>query len=242
MQREYHKWHSPSLGREMELLVFGHSGARVIVFPTRDGRFYDFENWRMIEAVKEKIEMGNLQFYCVDSNDRDSLYADWMAPADRMKRHLAFERYVLDEVIPFSRHRNGVPFVVACGCSLGAYHAMNIGLKNPQTFGKIVALSGRYDLTTPMGSFRDLFDGYYDDLIYFNTPSHYIPLVTDQPLLTRLRLVQIVFAVGIEDTFYENNVAFSEILTAQGIPHDFHVSEGEAHRPRYWRPMLQAYL
>ena len=38
-------------------------------------------------------------------------------------------------------------------------HAMNIGLKHPETFGKIVALSGRYDLTTPMGAFRDRFLG-----------------------------------------------------------------------------------
>ncbi len=41
MRRQYHKWFSPSLGREMELLVFGHAGAKVMVFPTREGRFYD---------------------------------------------------------------------------------------------------------------------------------------------------------------------------------------------------------
>jgi esterase/lipase superfamily enzyme len=45
VKREYHKWFSPSLGRDMELLVFGHTGARVLVFPTREGRFYDYENW-----------------------------------------------------------------------------------------------------------------------------------------------------------------------------------------------------
>jgi len=28
MNREYRSWYSPRLNREMELLVFGHSGAR----------------------------------------------------------------------------------------------------------------------------------------------------------------------------------------------------------------------
>ena len=51
IQREYRKWHSSCLNREMELLVFGHAGARVLVLPARMGRFYDYENWRMVEAL-----------------------------------------------------------------------------------------------------------------------------------------------------------------------------------------------
>ena len=26
MNREYHRWYSPSLGRDMEMLIFGHAG------------------------------------------------------------------------------------------------------------------------------------------------------------------------------------------------------------------------
>ncbi|GAB4463180.1 MAG: esterase family protein [Armatimonadaceae bacterium] len=242
MNREYHRWHSPHLGREMELLIFGHGGARVIVFPTRDGRFYDFENWKLVAAIADKIEAGYFQLYCVDSNDRNSLYADWMQPKDRMPCQVQYEKYIVEEVLPFSEKRNPLPFVVSCGCSLGAYHAMNIGLKHPDRFGKIVSLSGRYDLTRSMGSFRDLFDGYYDDLIYFNNPAHYIPRIEDEALLTRLRRLQITFAIGEEDAFYPNNVEFAEILTHQQIQHQFSVWTGEAHKPRYWRQMLPMYL
>lgn len=242
MNREYFKWHSPNVGREMELLVFGHSGARVVVFPTRDGRFFDFENWKLIAAVADRIEAGEYQFYCVDSNDRDSLYADWMRPEDRIRRHLDYERYILEEVLPFSREKNPMPFAIAAGCSLGAFHAMNITLKHPERFGKVIALSGRYDLTANYGSFRDLFDGYRDDLIYFNTPAHFIPGIEDEKLLTRLRMLQIDFSIGLEDAFYENNLYFSEILTRKGIPHTLHIWDGEAHKPRFWRPMLRLYL
>jgi len=34
MVREYHKWTSSCLRREMELLVFGHAGLPVVVYPT----------------------------------------------------------------------------------------------------------------------------------------------------------------------------------------------------------------
>ena len=38
MNREYHSWWSWRLNRSMELFVFGHSEAKVLIFPTRDGR------------------------------------------------------------------------------------------------------------------------------------------------------------------------------------------------------------
>ena len=38
MQREHRAWESPALwGRRMDLLVFGHAGARVIVYPSSRG-------------------------------------------------------------------------------------------------------------------------------------------------------------------------------------------------------------
>ena len=49
MRREYHRWYSARVGRMMELLVFGHAGAKVLVFPTRDGRFYEYEKLRVVQ-------------------------------------------------------------------------------------------------------------------------------------------------------------------------------------------------
>src|SRR5262245_13983896 len=74
MHREYVKWFSPALGREMEMLVFGHSGAPLLVFPTSMGRFFDYEDRGMIGAVASKYEDGRLQAFCVDSVDSESWY------------------------------------------------------------------------------------------------------------------------------------------------------------------------
>jgi esterase/lipase superfamily enzyme len=242
VQRSYHTWHSAALDRPMELLVFGDRGARVVVFPTRDGRFFDYENWGMVGAAAWKIEQGFLQLICVDSVDRESLYADWASPPDRLKRHLQYERYILDEVLPFSEERNSNPFMIAHGCSLGAYHAVNLAFRNPRRFGKVVALSGRYDLTTEVGAFRDLFDGWRDDELFRNCPSLFVPSLGDEAILEDLRRLEITVVVGQEDAFLENNVEFSEALSRQRIPHQFYVWEGEAHRPRYWRRMVDLYL
>ena len=62
-----------------------------------------------------------------------------------------YESYILEEVIPFMQSENGVPSLVVHGCSIGAYHAMNLALRHPSLFCKVVALSGRYDLTRAIG-------------------------------------------------------------------------------------------
>ena len=60
MNREYHKWYSHRLNRDMELLVFGHAGAKVLVFPTRCGRFYEYENMGLAEVLRQRPDAGLL--------------------------------------------------------------------------------------------------------------------------------------------------------------------------------------
>ncbi len=72
MVREYHTGYSSRLGREMEILVFGHAGLPVMVFPTSCGRFYDFEDRGMVAALAAKIDSGQVQLFCVDSVDAES--------------------------------------------------------------------------------------------------------------------------------------------------------------------------
>jgi esterase/lipase superfamily enzyme len=242
MNREYHKWFSPNLGRDMELLVFGHAGARTLVFPARLGRFFDYENWGLVHALRDSLENGCVQLFCVDGVDAESIYCGWCRPSDRIARHSQFERYILEEVLPFSKHNNPNPFAISHGCSLGAYHAVNIAFRHPHEFGKVVGLSGRYDLTAEIGHYRSLFDGHYEDAIYFHTPSHYIPNLTDHVLLERLRKLEIILVIGDEDPFLENNRHLSKALWDKGVWNAMHFWRGEAHRPRFWREMVRLYL
>jgi esterase/lipase superfamily enzyme len=242
MHRQYHKWFSHRVNRDMELLVFGHGGDRVLVFPTRQGRFFDYENWGILDAIRDRVENGVLQLYCVDSYDSESVYAWGIAPWERIARHRCFEEYILREVLPFSRSLNANSRLVAHGCSIGAYHAVNIAFRHPSLFCKVVGLSGRYDLTRPFASFPDLFSGHYDTEIYFHMPSHYIPNVSDPALLHDLRSLDIRLAVGGSDDFFDSNHHLSNVLWDKGVWHAFDVWPGKAHQPQYWREMVTRYL
>ena len=241
MTRKYYKWFSPSLYRHMELLVFGHAGASVLFFPTRTARFYDYENWKIVHVLQDKIEKGLLQLFCVDSVDIESFYAQ-VPPADKIARHLQYERYILQEVLPLIMFRPNFNMLISAGCSLGGYHAVNIAFKYPEFFNKVVSMSARFDLTLSANTFPDLFNGYKDESIYYNMPSMYMPNLTDPALLEQIRKLSISLAVGREDPFYDNNKHLSAVLTDKNISHSLFVWDEEAHRPYHWRKMVQLYL
>ena len=195
-----------------------------------------------MQTHRHALEAGWYQLFCLDSVDEHSLYAQWSEPAGRIEYHQRYQAYVVDEVLPFTRQHNPHEFCVAHGCSLGAYHAMNVALRFPQYFGKIIAFSGRYDLCLNVGSYRDLFDGYYSDEIYYNNPSHYMPRLEDHTRLEAIRRMEIIMTTGEHDAFVQNNREFSEVLWKKGIDHQFAIWGEEAHRARYWRQMIPHYF
>lgn len=221
----------------MELLVFGHAGTRVLVFPTRGGRFFEYENMGMVEQLRPQIEAGQLQLYCVDSIDTESFYCWWAHPNGRIRRHLQYESYLLEEVFPLMDLKNPHGLTAAHGCSLGAFHAGNIAFRHPYLFDKLIVFSGRFDLTMNVEAFRDLLDGYYCEDVYFNTPTHFLPSLDCPQRLDQLREMDITLLIGKEDPFRENNERLSQILWDKGVWHKMHYWDGRAHRARFWREM-----
>lgn len=242
MNREYHKWFSPALDREMELLVFGHAGPRMLVFPSRLNRFFEYENHGMVHSLRHHLEAGAVQLVCVDGLDDESLYCFDRKPEERIERHLQYERYVLGEVLPFSAKLNPGTPLWAHGCSFGAYHAVTVALRHPQHFQRVLAFSGRYDLTLQVGDFHSLFQGFYEPALQAIMPSDFLPEMTDRRLLRHARSLKITLVIGEEDPFYENNVELIAALKAKKIPCALHVWSGNAHRFRYWRQMIRVYL
>lgn len=238
MKREHHRWYSSRLGRDMELLVFGHAGARILAFPTRCGRFYDFENMGMVDSLRPHLEQGWLQMICVDSIDQETFYCNWCDPRSRIQRHMQYENYILHEVMPLSQQINDNSYSMVLGCSFGAYHAVNVALRHPQRFNRVIAFSGRYDLTSSPDGFRNLFDGYYDEQIYFNMPNHYLCHLHDPNWLDAIRRLDIKIVIGENDPFLADNQRLSELMWSKGIWHMFRVWSGRAHGYRRWREMV----
>jgi esterase/lipase superfamily enzyme len=235
MHREYHRWHSPHLNRDMELLIFGHAGARVLVFPTSQGRFYEWQDRGMIDALGHHIDNGWIQIYCVDSVDAESWYCSWAHPSGRAYRHHQYFEYLLNEVLPLSYHKNGNPFLMTVGASFGAYHAMAFGLKYPQLVNRIIGLSGVYDI-------RGWTDGYVDDYVYYNNPVQFIANENDGHRLWLLRQLDIIMAVGRGDRLWNRSKVMSGVLWDKGIGNALREWDGWAHDWPYWMQMMQIYI
>jgi len=242
MKREYHKWYSPNLNKNMELLVFGHAGAKVLFFPPRMGRFYEYENWRVIKALEEKIKKGFIQVYCVDSLDIETFYNKIDPPSYRIYRHIQYENYILKEVFPLMNTLNTNPYVISAGCSLGAYHAVNIAMRHPNLFCKVVGMSGRYDLTESVSYYNDLLAGYHNEDIYFNMPIQYLKNMQDTYLIDCINKLDIILVVGKKDPLLASNHKIAAIMDEKKIRYNLYEWEGEAHRARFWRKMVKVYL
>ncbi|WP_229253849.1 alpha/beta fold hydrolase [Dyadobacter sp. NIV53] len=191
--------------------------------------------------MRPKIEAGELRIYCVDSIDCESFYSQ-APPPQRILRHIQYEDYILKEVIPFIKKSNAEKKLIVAGCSLGGYHAVNIALRHPSLFTKVVGMSSRYDLTVSLPFFDDLFQGYSDENIYYNMPNYFVPQISDSTILKQLRKLKIILVIGQEDSFLNNNEQLSDALSKINVGHDLFIWEEEAHRPRYWREMVKLYL
>lgn len=217
------------------MLVFGHSGARCLVFPTSQGRFYEWEDRGMMAALADPIARGWLQLYCVDSVDSESWYNYGAHPGARAYRHTQYDAYLAGEVLPFSRTRNDNPFVITVGASFGAYHAMAFGLKHADKVDRILAMSGLYDI-------RRFTGGYTDDNIYQHNPMQFIPNEHDDTRLALLRHIDIIMASGREDRLTQSARDLSGVLWAKGIGNAYREWDGWAHDWPYWMQMMQTYL
>jgi esterase/lipase superfamily enzyme len=236
MRRDYVKWFSPSLHREMELLAFGDRGFPVAVFPTSGGRFFEYEDRGMVAALAPKIDRGELQLICVDSVDRESWYNKSIAPADRLHRQNAFDAYLALELAPFVRNRTAWDRMGATGCSFGGYHAVNFALRHPDIVTYAVSMSGAFDIP------KRFLDGFYNDDAWFHSPLDYLPQLSDAWLLERMRHNYYVLAVGNGDGLFDQNVKMAHALGIKQIPHVLDVWEGFGHDWPWWQRMARKFF
>jgi esterase/lipase superfamily enzyme len=215
MNVEYHRGWSRSLGRDMELKVYGHAGKPVVVFPSSGGRFFEYEDFGMVEACRPFIDSGKVTLFAVDSVDRESWLNGSAHPADRARRHDDYDRYIVEEAVPFIRERSpDASGLLATGCSMGGYHSANFFFRHPDVFDALIALSGVYKLTRFVGD-------YMDETVYLNAPLAYLPNLDDPWYLDRYRRSRIVVCVGQgawEDEMTADTRSLQGILAAKGVP------------------------
>jgi esterase/lipase superfamily enzyme len=216
-------------------LIFGHAGAKVLVFPTSLGKYYEWEDRGMIGGLGEQLQRGWIQLFCVDSVDAESWYARWAHPGGRAWRHVQYENYLINEVVPLMWQKNDNSFTMTTGASFGAYHAANFAFRHPELVRRVIGMSGIYDI-------RGWTDGYHDDTIYFHNPVEYLPNEQEPWRLERLRAMDIILVTGKDDPNRGGTEALSGILWSKGIGNALRLWDGWAHDWPWWRDMIRLYI
>jgi esterase/lipase superfamily enzyme len=219
----------------MELLVFGHAGDPVILFPTSRGRFYQNEDFGLVGALGDRIDAGRYVVVCVDSVDEESWYNERAHPADRVRRHEQYESYIVNEVIPFARGRATGGRLLLGGCSFGGFHAVQIGLRNPLSVQRVLSMGGKFET-------EGFLDGYHDQRVYFHSAPQWVPNLSDKNILEQMYKLDITLAVGDRDFCRSSNERLSALLWQKGIGNHLSIWNNADHDWPVWRQMIREYL
>ncbi len=218
------------------MAAYGHAGTPVVVFPTSRGRFHEFEDRDMVSALGHHLREGWIRLYCVDSVDDESWYNYGASPRGRVERHLAYDRYLTDEVVPLIAGQTGGTPLMTAGCSFGGYHAAAFAMRHPDLAHGLVSLSGVFDI-------HQFILGYYDDDCYLVSPQDFIPGLQDGWTLESIRRMKIVLGAGDWDICRPQTERFSQTLWQRGIAHTLAVwGDGQKHDWPLWQRQIAHYL
>lgn len=236
MKKQKKKWRSPSLGKDMEVHIYGDSGTPVLAIPTRGETCDQWEEKGMIESISFQIENGFNQVFCIDSTDEESFFNPGLHSGKKILRHQQFELYVIEEVVPFIRKNNPIEFLIIIGVDMGGYHAVNLGLKYPKEFGKAIGLSGVYEI-------RPFLDGFYNDDVYYNNPVDYIPNLNSQILLNQIRQVDFRLVSYANDPRKEAVYRLDNVFRTKMIDYRLDIWDQDSEEEwDLWREMLKTHI
>ena len=223
----------------MPIAAYGDYGFALLFVPTAAADYLEYERFQLMDTLAPYINSGKVRIFSVNSINSESWLNNEIAGEHKAIRHNQFNNYIFDEVVPFIKTNTSADTpIITCGASFGALHSMNLFLKRPDIINGVIAMSGVYDLT-------EYSKGFYDDQVYFNSPCHYVPNLSNDWYLSHIRKsTHIHLLSGSGD--YEDPQAsrnFSSVLNAKGIPHELDVWGTEwKHDWPTWRAMLPLYL
>lgn len=232
MEKRHELIPSQEMGRRMHLWRYGHFGPPLLVFPSAAGFAHEWEAHGVVESLADLIDGGRLKLYCTESNVAEAWTRHESPPEWRIRRHMAFESYVVSELVPFIRADCRQPDVRlgAAGVSLGAFYAANFALKHAEIFRWVLCMSGMYQIS-------DFTDGFQNADVYFNNPMAYLPNLEGEALERVRRNTHVVLVCGQgmwEDSNVEQTRAFADLLACKGISHEQDIWGRDSHHQWDW--------
>jgi esterase/lipase superfamily enzyme len=239
MERNISTWFSPRLQKEMPVAVYGYYGFALLLVPTAAADYLEYERFQLIDSLQPHIDAGKMKVFSINSINNESWLNAHMDPRHKIVRHMQFNNYVYEEVIPFIRNNTShdTPIII-CGASFGALHSMNLFLRRPDLINGVIAMSGVYDLT-------EYTKGYYDEDVYFNSPQHFMPNLTDHGILEQIRRSQHIHIFSGSGAYEDPDASrrFASVLYNKGINYELDIWGNEwPHDWNTWREVLPHYV
>jgi esterase/lipase superfamily enzyme len=239
MERNLFSWYSPSLSKEMPIAAYGNYGFALLLVPTAAADYLEYERFQLMDHLAPVIDSGKVRVFSIDSINNESWLNNGMDPRQKSIRHQQWNNYVYNEVVPFIRTNTSQETpVITCGASFGALHSMNLFLKRPDLINGVIAMSGVYDLT-------EYTKGHYDDDVYFNSPMHYMPNLSDHNTLEQIRRSSHIHILTGSGSYEDPSSSgrFAKILYDKDIWYELDVWGTDwPHDWNTWRAMLPQYL
>lgn len=239
MHKETTSWYSPSLNKEMPIAVYGNYGFALLMIPTAAADYLEYERFQLIDSIRDFIEAGKVKVFSVNSVNNESWLNPHISGQAQVRRHVEWNRYIFDEVMPFIRINTSIETpVIVCGASFGALHSVNLFLQRSDLLNGFIAMSGVYDLT-------EYTKGYFDEDVYFNSPVHYMPNLHDHAILEKIRQSSHLHIVTGSGEYEDpgGSGKFAKILYDKGINYELDIWGPEwRHDWDTWRKMLPHYL
>jgi len=239
MDRHLSSWYSPSLQKEMPVAVYGHYGFALLLIPTAAADYLEYERFQLIDAIRPYIESGKVKVFSIDSINNESWMNRQMEPRHQAIRHQQWNEYVFNEVIPFIKtHTSADTPIIVSGASFGALHSANLFFRRPDLINGCLAMSGVYDLT-------EYTHGYFDEDVYYNSPAHYLPNLSDHGVLEQIRKSQHIHFLSGSGAYEDPDASrrIAGILYNKGIWYELDIwGPDMKHDWPTWRSMLPHYL
>ncbi len=239
MQRELASWYSPSLGREMPIVTYGHYGFALLLVPTAAADYLEYERFQLIDTLQPWIDAGKVKVFSVNSMNTESWMNNEMPGEHKAIRHNQFNEYIYNEVVPFIRNSTSWDTqLIVSGASFGALHSMNLFLKRPDLINGVLAMSGVYDLT-------EYTKGFYDEQVYYNSPMHYMPNLTDHNMLEQIRRSNHIHIFSGSGAYEDPSSSgrFAKILYDKNINYELDIwGEEWPHDWNTWRHLMPHYM
>jgi len=241
MKRNYIKWKSQFLEQDMEILSFGHYGIPLLVLPTSKGKFYEWEDFGMISSLRTHIEAGRIKVFCVDSVDAQSWYNPLSDTELRIKRHVLYEKYIIEEVIPHIEENTQTPNIdiYLTGASFGAYHAVNLYLRFPNKITAAVGMSGNYDIS-------NFFSPYEQEMTGMFNPVKFLDMASEETLNILRKKVSLYLFCGqgaYEEETLKSTKMFSQKMLKYNIPHLLDIwGEDVDHHWYWWQQQINYFI